>query len=393
MGETALDPVKRMVAGGVTHAEAIKETQLRILHVVWDLNQGGLERLVGEMVKRMKAPGLEFDVVSLGSFGSLATGLDSFARMHLLGRQGKLSILAPLKLARLIRRIEPHVVHVHSGTWFKGAYAARLAGVSRVIFTDHGRLPDASAADLALDRLAVRLTSDIAAVSPWLREFIVSRLGAREDRTHLIRNGVDTDHFSPPMRTLVSENPTALNHVGTIGRLVPVKDQACLINAVAILNRQRTQEDAIRLSILGDGPERRTLEALTRRLNQERHVRFLGWSDDVKSLLGSIAIFALSSLSEGTSLSLLEAMSAGVCPVVTNVGGNPDVLGPELAHRLVPAGDPERLAVALGLALSDDAARSRDALCARERVLAEFSLDTMCRRYAALYAGSISQAP
>ena len=98
-----------------------------------------------------------------------------------------------------------------------------------------------------------------------------------------------------------------------------------------------------------------------------------------------LSIFTMGSRSEGTSVSLLEAMSAGLCPVVTNVGGNAAVLGPALQHRLVPPVNPAALAAAWTDALTDDARRAADARAAREGVLAEFSVGAMVRGYAGIY--------
>jgi glycosyltransferase involved in cell wall biosynthesis len=95
----------------------------------------------------------------------------------------------------------------------------------------------------------------------------------------------------------------------------------------------------------------------------------------------------MSSRSEGTSVSLLEAMSAGLCPVVTDVGGNAAVLGEALRHRLVPAERPDLLAAAWRAALVDPDRREADAIRARERVLEASGLDAMVRAYEALYEG------
>jgi glycosyltransferase involved in cell wall biosynthesis len=106
---------------------------------------------------------------------------------------------------------------------------------------------------------------------------------------------------------------------------------------------------------------------------------------NVHPLLALTTVFSLSSESEGTSVSLLEAMSAGICPVVTNVGGNGQVLGEALQHRLVPFGDARAMADAWRVALADPAARERDAGAARRRVEDVYSLDAMVRAYERLY--------
>ena len=119
-------------------------------------------------------------------------------------------------------------------------------------------------------------------------------------------------------------------------------------------------------------------------------IRFLGWRDDVHDLYATLVLFTLASRSEGTSVSLLEAMSAGLCPVVTDVGGNADILGEELKHRLVPPEDPVALTNAWENALKDLARRERDARVARSRVTARFGLDSMVKSYEQLYARDYS---
>ncbi|MBA4159828.1 MAG: glycosyltransferase, partial [Gemmatimonadetes bacterium] len=94
------------------------------------------------------------------------------------------------------------------------------------------------------------------------------------------------------------------------------------------------------------------------------------------------------SRSEGTSVSLLEAMSAGLCPVITEVGGNAAVLGPDLRHRLVPPEDASALASAWRAALTASRAREADARAARERVKEHFGLQAMVARYQELYLGA-----
>jgi L-malate glycosyltransferase len=139
------------------------------------------------------------------------------------------------------------------------------------------------------------------------------------------------------------------------------------------------------LVLVGDGLERSALERSAASLGVADAVHFMGWRSDIERISRAFTVFSMSSHSEGTSVSLLEAMSAGLCPVVTDVGGNAAVLGPALKHRLVPPADPGALATALSHALSDRDARERDAAIARARVIADFDLDSMVRQYEALY--------
>ncbi|HJU65598.1 MAG TPA: glycosyltransferase [Gemmatimonadaceae bacterium] len=144
------------------------------------------------------------------------------------------------------------------------------------------------------------------------------------------------------------------------------------------------------LVLCGEGSERARLEALATARNLGKSVHFLGWRDDVHDLHSAFTLFTMSSRSEGTSVSLLEAMSAGLCPVVTDVGGNAAVLGPGLSHRLVAAQEPAALAAAWTAALTDHAARSTDGAAARARVEQAFALSGMVRSYEELYALPVS---
>jgi glycosyltransferase involved in cell wall biosynthesis len=114
-------------------------------------------------------------------------------------------------------------------------------------------------------------------------------------------------------------------------------------------------------------------------------VRFLGWRDEVERLYGAFDLFTLTSRSEGTSISLLEAMSTGLCPVVTDVGGNRAVLGPNLSSLLVPSDDDAALAVAWRRHLLDAELRRDMGRRARARVQSEFSLERMVENHIEIY--------
>ena len=146
--------------------------------------------------------------------------------------------------------------------------------------------------------------------------------------------------------------------------------------------------------IAGDGSERANLQRLIDRLGINSRAHLLGWRDDVQDLFSAFTIYSMSSRSEGTSISLLEAMSSGLVPIVTDVGGNAAVLGPSLSGCLVPAGQPSALAQAWQAMATNPALRASTASAARQRVIEEFSLAQMAHAYEAIYdrrlSGSLS---
>jgi len=363
--------------------------RIRVLHTIQNLNYGGMERVLANIVERIDPERFESHVLVFQYLGRFSEGLDAFAGLHAMDRVSRLSMLWPRSIARMIRSIAPDVVHSHSGVWYKSSLAARMAGVARVIHTDHGRQqPDPWQARL-LDGLASRRTDVAVAVSDMVAAQLRDGIVRGRCRIEVVVNGVDTDsvvrtHDVDRMRTELSIEPDA-PVIGSIGRLEPIKDYATMIDAFARLLGRWEQTPCPVLVIAGNGSERERLESAAAAARIDDRVRLLGWHDDIPRLLGAFTLFTMSSLSEGTSISLLEAMSARLCPVVTDVGGNSAVLGPALRHRLVPAADPEALAAAWLDALSNPQRRIEDGETARARVVAEYSLDRMVDRYQEIY--------
>jgi glycosyltransferase involved in cell wall biosynthesis len=160
-----------------------------------------------------------------------------------------------------------------------------------------------------------------------------------------------------------------------------------MVDAYALLRERWAGNPIPELVVGGDGSERPALEKSARCRGIAQGLHLIGWRDDIHDLHRAFNLFTMSSRSEGTSVSLLEAMSAGLCPVVTDVGGNAAVLGPALHHRLVPSEAPEALAEAWLDALGSPGARGRDADAARLRVHGEFGLERMVREYERVYSG------
>lgn len=363
--------------------------RLRVLHVIQNLNYGGMERLFADIVLRLDPARFESHVLVLEYFGRFAQGLEGAATLHRAPPMSRWSMLWPRALAAQIQRIGPQVVHSHAGVWYKVAAAARLSRVPWVVHTEHGRqVPDPWLAR-CLGWLASRWTDRVVAVSDALRQHLAEQVVANPDRLVLIPNGVDTAVFRPQPASgriaveLGFEPGSPV--VGSIGRLEHIKGYDVLIEAFALLLQGWDQGPLPLLVVAGEGSERPRLETLVRRRGLGARVRLLGWRDDVHDLHAAFTLFAMGSRSEGTSVSLLEAMSAGLCPVVTAVGGNRAVLGPELAHRLVPGEDPVRLAEALRQALSDPQRLAADGQAARRRVEERFSLDAMVQAYEGVY--------
>lgn len=361
----------------------------RVLHVILNLNYGGMERVLADIVRGVDRTRIESHVMVLEYLGRFSQGLEGIAEMHVCDPLPRWSLLHPGPLVHHIRRIAPDVVHTHSGIWYKGAIAARRAGVPFVMHTDHGRRSPDPWTMRFIEGLASRRTDAVVAVSDALAGQLARSVVHDPSRIRVIPNGVDTATHRPreddgALRRAIGVAPDA-PVVGSIGRLEPIKGYDVMLEAFALLRARWSGGVPPVLVVGGEGSERARLEATAAARGITDSVRLLGWRDDIQALHASFTLFTMSSRSEGTSVSLLEAMSAGLCPVVTDVGGNAAVLGPTLRHRLVPSGDPAALAEAWHRALVDEAARRADAHAARARVEEAFSLGRMVGGYEALY--------
>jgi len=371
--------------------------RVRVLHVIQNLNYGGMERLLADIVLRADRGLIESHVLCLQYLGRFSEGLANVAELHLAKQTFRAGMLWPASLIRQIRSIGPQVVHTHSGVWYKASLAARRAGVPRLVHTEHGRRHPDPRIDRLVDGLAARRTDVVVAVSDALAAQLVATLFVSPRRIRVVRNGVDTGLHQPRAESGALRDelrvPSNAPILGSIGRLEPIKGYDVVVEGMALLAAEWTEGPLPVLVVFGEGSERARLLELARERRIAGLLYLPGWRDDAHDLHAASTIFTLGSRSEGTSVSLLEAMSAGLCPVVTDVGGNAAVLGPELRHRLVPAENAAALAAAWRDALGDAPRRAADGAVARQRVVREFDLGAMVRQYERIYLGEPSSGP
>ena len=365
---------------------------MRIELVLPYLVRGGMETMVARLARALAARGHEIGVTCTQFGGPLAEDLGAAGiRVSIVPALGLLTNAYAPRLERWLRELKPDVVHVHSGTWHKTARAAHRAGVPRVIHTVHGLLDVERWRDTLLKRLAARHTDEIVIVSEPLRAFIAAQTRWPAADLQLIVNGIDTSRFHPGPRTGalrqragIPENATV---VGNVARLQEVKNHELLLNAFALLVKRI--RDA-HLVVVGEGPLRSSLTDQVTRLGLQDRVHLIGTQSDTAPLYREFDVYVLPSKSEGTSMSLLEAMACGIPVVATAVGGTPDLLAHGSRGRLVPPDDPVALERALYDVLSDPASRAV-ADAARRDVELRYSEAAMVTAYEHLYG--VAESP
>jgi glycosyltransferase involved in cell wall biosynthesis len=361
---------------------------LAIEMVVPTLVTGGMEKMTIDLARALSARGHRVGIICLETEGPLSEGLDGEGiPVTVIPCSGKMPILrAHPRLRDHFLRHAPDVVHAHNGVWAKTALAARAAGVPAILHTAHGFEHKEPWFGDALRWWAGRHTDLVVAVSNPLHEHFIQKARIPENRVVTVLNGIDTSRFAPGSRSGILRGLLGIGPhsplIGCIARLDPVKNHSLLIEAMALLVRQIPD---IRLVLVGDGPLRADVEGQVKALGLQDRVFLTGMLADTAPIYRDLDVFALPSTSEGTSISVLEAMASGTPVVATSVGGTPWLLDGGACGILVPSETPTAMADAIGELLNDPNEGSRLARAARRRVLAEFDHAAMVRTYERLY--------
>jgi len=368
---------------------------LTILHVSHSLATGGLETFIYDMVVGGRDLGMAALVATLEDRGRIFEELRALGTpVFFLGKRPGLDFSLVGKIGRLRRELGIDLIHAHnSGPGFYAGLSALGSGVP-VVMTRHNLCVGEGPSGRALRMLTGRLCAATVCVSPEIHDQAMREDHCPPRKLSLIMNGVDLSRFngdrqqSRQARRLMGLAETD-SVVMTVGRLNQVKNQALLIKAIGRLSNDRP---ALKLVLIGDGPERTNLEALTRTLDLDGRVLFAGERPDVQRLLPAADCFALSSDSEGAPKALLEAMACGLPIVCTAVGGIPQIINHGQCGLLSPGGDEAALASCLAQVLDDALLASELGRRALDEARRRFSLQEMFRHYAHVYNSALARS-
>jgi glycosyltransferase involved in cell wall biosynthesis len=300
------------------------------------------------------------------------------------------SFLQMARLARELKRRRVRIVHSYlfHANWF-GTLTARLARIPVAIVSRRSIDVYPRARDRWACRIADRLADCVIAVAQAVRDHAHVTDGCPLGKIVVIPNGIARLPPSAGVDPSAALQVGAGEHViGTISRLVWKRGNEELLEAAALV---RQAIPSATLVVVGDGPRRAALEARARELGLNGGVRFLGAVPQAARLLPHFDVFVLSSVLEGMSNSLLEAMAAGRPVVATRVGGNPEVVVEGETGFLVPPRDARALADAVLRLLRDRELAHRFGQAARRRVESQFTLEQMVQRMEDLYADLLAR--
>jgi glycosyltransferase involved in cell wall biosynthesis len=365
---------------------------MRIAHVVENLNRGGLERVVIDLALAQKAAGHDCTVVCLYEEGLLAGELRANGVQVDACRKGSGFDLGALRRMRaLLRAHGAEILHSHNIiAHVYAALASRGLGVRRFLNTRHGRgVAPPGRGRLRLYSLSMRWTDRVVAVCEAARRNLAEHDRVAGAKLAVVPNGIHVERFaaaSPAAHDAVASLlgvDAATKIVGCVGRLNWAKDLPTLIRAFAALSRRGP--DAV-LALIGDGSLREDLERLASDEGVADRVVFLGDRSDVRDLLPGLDVFAMSSVSEGYSIALLEASASALPIVATNVGGNAEIVNDGISGRIVEPGAAALFADALQEVLADPARARAMGAAGMAWVRRDGSVEAMAARYEALYS-------
>ena len=366
------------------------------------MGMGGGERVAIELAVRLDRERFESIVCASRYSRAGETPIQGAGREALerggvrlvgLGRTKQYDLLAWRPLIHLLRRERIDVLHAHlfgSNLW--GTVVGRAARVPVVVAHEHGWAAEMrTSARRAIDRYVIARGADAyIAVSADTRQRMVEQGGIDPGKVVVIDNGIPSESRAAP-RDLRGELELeqTIPVIGTVAVLRPEKALEGLLEAAALL---LPQFPGLRVLIAGDGPERRRLEDLAKRLGLQQTVTFLGFRTDVRSVLSTVDVAVFSSASEGSPLAVMEAMDAARPIVATSVGGVPDLVAHGVHGFLVEPGDPAALAAAVARALEDPRAAAAMGARARERRRREFDIAVTVKRIEDLYTGLFARS-
>lgn len=302
-----------------------------------------------------------------------------------------------IKILKLLIKIKPDIVHTHTAkAGALGRIAAILAGVPVKIHTFHGHVfdgyfsPIKTKIFIAIEKVLGVFTDKVIVVSKSTRDEIVDGLKIIPDnKCAVIKLGFDLNKFldndgvKGVLRREFNIAPGALL-VGIVGRLVPIKNHKMFLSAVRKII-DRTPGRDLKFLIIGDGELRRHLEEEVGRMGLKGDIIFTGWIRDIAKAYADLDVIVLTSLNEGTPVSLIEAMASARPVVATSVGGVVDIVVDGKNGFLVGSNDADLFADKVSALLGDRDKRRELGSRGREFVRNAFQKDRLIEETEELY--------
>lgn len=374
-----------------------------VVHVMHRFDTGGLENGIVNLINHMRPEAYRHAVLALTEV------TDFRQRIHRTDVEF-ISLRKPPghgvwqypRLFKLFRQLRPQIVHSRNLAALEAQAPAWAAGVPVRLHGEHGRdMEDLDGNNVTYQRVRrfyKPFVHHYTALSRDLTDYLVAKVHVPPEKITQAYNGVDTDHFSPAPNgpqpiSGCPFDPAQHWLVGTVGRMQTVKDQVMLahafVQALVLAPKLRLR---MRLVIVGEGPLRAQAQAVLNAAGLGALAWLPGERSDVADIMRGLHVFALPSLSEGISNTILEAMASGLPVVATAAGGNADLVLQGQTGYIVPIAHPQAMALRL-VELASRPERARElGQAGRKRVQAAFSMQAMVSTYQRVYDEQLLRA-
>ena len=369
---------------------------IHVVHLLYRFAAGGMENVLVQLINHLPRDRFRHTVVALTTADPAFIARierDDVEIIALEKPPGQPFRLYP-KVFTLLRRLRPDVLHSCNLAALEFAPVAALAGVPRRVHAEHGwdvADPDGSNPRYRFIRRACKpFVSQFVAVSAQLHAYLAAVIGVAPARLQLIPNGVDTLRFRPPAANDLppADYPFQRGQhrvIGTVGRLEPIKNPLLLAAAfIRLVADCGGAGDDLRLLMVGDGPLAIAVRERLAAAGLSDRAWLPGTRADIPEILRALDCFVLPSLAEGTSCTLQEAMATALPIVVTDVGGNRDLLQQGQLGTLVPSADVNALAGTLRQTLGQV---PHAGAAARRHIEQHYALPVVIDRYRQLFGG------
>jgi len=358
-----------------------QNNEIHILHVVPGLGAGGMELAMSRVITGLNCDGFRHSIVCLKGETDIADHLPSETKIYYFHSRPNEPQL-PFRLARLVRKIRPDVIHARNwGAWPEMCLARLFATWPPIpfIFSFHG-LGKAGYMPWRrrmASKVMVHCTTKLFTVSRQSRDLMVEHWGWPLGRTDVIPNGVDTSKFFPAKKP---RNGKLI--IGSVGNLRTVKNHALIINACARLVQEGVD---LEIQIAGEGNQREPLTQLAATLGLSERLSLLGKLTEIPEFLNGVDVFVLSSDSEQHPNALNEAMACGVASIATRVGCVEDLLDGGRCGKIIEPADVDGLVCAIRELANNESLRQNFADLGLNQVRDAYSLEVMLKHYKQLY--------
>jgi len=350
----------------------------KIIHIIGRLNYGGAEKLLLDLCRKIDKDKFSVSVVVLQDDNPLIESFEAAGvKLKFFHKRGKLDFGIIRRVENYLKQEQPDIVHTHlfAGD-FWGGQAALRAKVPVIISTKHDVLNEGWWRNYLGRKIRRRLTR-IIAISKATQEHLINLEKIPFEKIQVIYNGVDVNKFYLSEPKLFKQERLT---IGTVGRLSKEKGQKHLIRACRFLRTRDWQ-----LILVGGGPLHEDLAAQARFLGIDDKVKITGFVSDVRPYLDEFDIFVLPSISEGLSLSILEAALAGKFIIATDVGGIPEIVTHDETGLLFKPKNIESLVQHLEWVHNNRREATKMALDLQREVLEKFDINKVIKQYENLY--------